>query len=105
MLKPLTFEGRFESGFDELTKNRVCAVVAVCSQEQPGTVGLGLAIANEAGYHAVPLTWVHSDSWDEMEKHAEQLNAELFGLTPGKAARIVASTMFRPWPRKAGAPC
>ena len=100
-LKPFTFEGRFECGFDELVKNRVCALVAVMAQDRPnrqpqhGVYGLGLAIANEDGYYPIPLHWCHGDSWREMQEHADALNAELFKLDKRQAARIVCTTMFR----------
>jgi hypothetical protein len=93
MLKPFTFEGRFECGFNELVKNRVCALTAVTVPNAPGLWGLGLAIANEGGYHAIPMWWTHADSYELMEAHAVALNKELFGLDVREALSIVASTM------------
>lgn len=90
MLKPLTFEGRFESGFDELAAGKVCAVAAVI---QANGMGLGLAVANEPGYHAIPLHWCNSDNWNELRDHATALNAELFDLDEKAAAIIVCSSM------------
>lgn len=90
MLKPLSFEGRFECGLDELTAGKVCALTAVI---QPHGMGLGLAVANEPGYHRVPLHWCNGDSWDELADHADALNWELYKLEPRAAAVIIASTM------------
>lgn len=95
MIKPLTFEGRFECGFDEAIKGRVCALAAL--YRGPGAVfGLSICVANEAGHNPIPLHWCHSDNADELHGHAEQLNRELFGLDPKAATKIVASTMFGP---------
>lgn len=90
MLKPLTFEGRFESGFNELTEGKTCALVAVWSET---AWGLGIAVANEDGYYPVPLHWCHSDDHDAMYAHADQLNKELFGHDATAAAKIICTTM------------
>jgi hypothetical protein len=95
MLKPFSFEGRFESGFNELVKNRVCALTSVMAHDAPGLWALGLAIANEDGYNPIPTHWAHADSHKLMQEHADALNKELFGLSEVEAAKIVCSTMFR----------
>lgn len=93
-MKKLTAEGRFECGLDELTRGRVCALTPVISREpgEPG-IGLGLAIANEPGFYPIPMYWVNSENWYEMDGHASELNLELFGLDEETALKIVASSM------------
>jgi hypothetical protein len=90
MLKPFTAEGRFESGFNEIIDGKRCALFAV---RQDQAIGLGLAVAEEPGYHTIPLHWCNGDEFAEMANHADALNHELFGLEPKAAGLIVASTM------------
>lgn len=90
MLKKLTFEGRFECGFDKIGHGKVRALTPTI---QPGGIGLGIAVANERGYYPVPLHWCRADTYDEMDAHADELNKELFNLLPRAAAVIVASSM------------
>lgn len=90
MIKQLTAEGRFECGLAGLTAGKAWAFVAVLGQGN--SYGLGVAIANEPGYHPIPLTWCHGDDWDEMSGHADALN-KVEGLGVEAAARIVCSTM------------
>lgn len=101
MLKTFTAEGRFESGFNEIIEGKVCALFAV-SQEHG--LGLGLAVAQEPGYHTIPLHWCNGDDLAELAAHAEALNRELFGLEPKASGLIVASTMRSPTPAPAPAP-
>lgn len=96
MLKPFTAEGRFECGFNEITQGKRCALFAV---RQEHGIGLGLAVAEEPGYHTIPLHWCNSDDFEQMSAHADDLNRELFGLEPKAAGLIVASTM-RPLARR-----
>lgn len=90
MLKPFTAEGQFEAGVKSVTQNRVWAYVAVLGEHYPAR--LGIAIANEPGYNPVPEFWCHADTLDEMQAHADQLNAEL-GLDRKAAVSIIVSTM------------
>lgn len=90
MLKPLTFEGRFECGLDEVVKNKIWCFVAVVGEHYPAR--LGVAIANEQGYNPVPEFWAHADTFDEMQAHADELNEEE-GKDRRVAAEIVCSTM------------
>lgn len=92
MLKKLSAEGRFESGIDSLVQGKVYAFISVMSDHKAMPYGLGIAIANEPGYHAVPLTWAHSDSWATMSDYASELNREM-SLSAIEEARIVCSTM------------
>ena len=89
--KPLTFEGRFECGFDDAVKGKIAALTAVV---QPNGIGLGIAIANEQGYIPIPLYWCRGEDYEQMQEHAKALNAELFGLDAKEAAKIVCSSMF-----------
>jgi hypothetical protein len=91
-LKPFTAEGRFECGFHDIVKGKLCALVPVVAR-QTGKIGLGVAVANERGYNPIPVFWCHSDTYDEMAEHAEQLNRELFQLDHVAAMRIIVSTM------------
>lgn len=93
MLKKLSFEGRFECGVDELAKGKACAYVPVVISSG---MGLGLAVANEQGYHPIPLHWCNGDNFDELAEHADELNLELFALDARAAAVIVCSTMHSP---------
>jgi hypothetical protein len=90
MLRPFTAEGRFECGFNEISAGKRCALFAV---RQEHGIGLGLAIAEEPGYHTIPLHWCKGDDMAQMWAHADELNRELFGLEPTAAQLIVASTM------------
>lgn len=90
MLKPFTFEGRFECGLDDIVRGKVWCFVNVVGEHYPAR--LGIAIANEPGYNPIPEHWCHADSYDELDRHAEDLNlAE--GIDVKLAARIVCSTM------------
>jgi hypothetical protein len=89
-LKPLTFEGRFECGLDEVVKNKIWAFVAVTGENYGAR--LGIAIANQRGYTPIPEHWAHADSHDVMQQHADDLN-EKEGLTRLQAVQIVCSTM------------
>ncbi|MDE0853917.1 MAG: hypothetical protein OSA97_05800 [Nevskia sp.] len=90
MLKPFTAEGRFESGFNAIIEGKRCALFAV---RQDRGIGLGLAVADEPGYHTIPLHWCNGDDFEQMSAHADDLNRELFGLEPKAGGLIVASTM------------
>mgnify|MGYP000364901871 CR=1 FL=1 len=90
MLKPFTAEGRFECGFNTIIESKRCALFAV---RQEYGIGLGLAVAEEPGYHTIPLHWCHGDDYEAMSRHADDLNRELFGLEPKAGGLIVASTM------------
>lgn len=93
MIKKLSAEGRFEAGVDELMLGKVFAFVAVVGEHYPWR--LGLAVANEQGYHPVPEFWAHGDSGTDMaefQRHADELN-EAMGINAEMAARIMASSM------------
>lgn len=91
MLKKLSKEGRFECGLDDIVAGKVWAFTPG-NHHECGKVGLGVAIANERGFHPVPLTWCNADSWAEIAAHADELNrAE--GFDEGAAERVVISTM------------
>lgn len=89
-LKPLTFEGRFECGFDAIVKNKVWAFVAVVGDNYGAR--LGVAIANESGYCPIPEFWANADTIDVMQAHADELN-QAEGKSPREAAEIICSTM------------
>jgi hypothetical protein len=91
MLKPLTKEGRFEAGIDEAISGKLAAFVPAISSEHHKII-LGIAIANEPGYIAVPISWCNADTWPEMSTHCDDLNAEL-GLSVDAALKIVSSSM------------
>lgn len=92
MLKPLTAEGRFECGLDDVVKGKVWAFVPVMNRGAGPQFQLAVAIANEQGYNPIPVFWAHAESYDEMADHADELNrAE--GLSEREAAKIVCSSM------------
>ena len=90
MMKPLTFEGRFECGLDEIVTGKVWAFVAVTGENYGAR--LGVAFANEPGYTPIPEFWANADRHDEMQAHADELNAAE-GLDKLAAAKIICSTM------------
>lgn len=94
-IKKLTAEGRFEAGIDEAFKGKLFAFTEVMThgkgKDYP-PYGLGIAVANEAGYTPVPVTWAHGDDYNEMAAHAEELNLAM-GLDPMAAVKIVCSSM------------
>lgn len=92
MIKKLTAEGIFECGFDDVIRGRLCALIAVL--RGPGELyGLGIAVANEAGYVPVPLFWCSGDELRELEEHVADLNRELLDLDQKEVDDVIASTM------------
>jgi hypothetical protein len=102
MLKPLTMQGRLSCGLPEATVGKLWAFTAVMAKDKgDAPFLLGVAIANEPGYYPISSFWAHSDSYEEMSAHADELNrAE--GLEDKTAMRIVCSTM-RPLTERRGA--
>lgn len=92
MIRRLTSEGRYESGLDQLLAGKRFAFVAIIGSVHPAA--LGAAVENEPGHYPVPEAWAYSDSLDEMQQHADELNAEM-GLSPLEAGRLVATTFRR----------
>lgn len=87
-LKEFTKEGRFESGMDDVVKGKTWCFVAIADNG----ASLGIAVANEPGYHPISKTWCRADTYAEMDAHADKLNEEE-GLDARAAFRIVTSTM------------
>lgn len=87
-----------ELGITEMMAGKAYAYVAVMAAD---TYGLGLAVANEAGYHLIPLHWAQADSFDLAHDMADELNRDLLGMTELAANRIVCSTMFSSKKRRA----
>ena len=87
-------EARAEAYREACADRGPIAFVAVPPHEDvPGINGaLGVAIANERGYHPVPLGWARYATMDAAEFHAECLNIHL-GVTGERAFQIIASTM------------
>ena len=54
---------------------------------------LGVAVANERGYHPVPEGWACYANMDAAQQHANHLNTEVLGLTGEQVAMIIISTM------------
>lgn len=92
MLKPLTMQGRLSCGLPEATQGKVWAFTAVMGKVHGEGWCLGVAVANEPGYWPISSFLAHSDSYEEMSAHADNLNREE-GLDDKTAARIVCSTM------------
>ncbi len=78
-----------ELGINEMFAGKLWAYVPVV--EKFG-IGLGIAVANEAGYNPIPLHWAIAETWEEMRAHAQELN-EAKGLNEEAAARVVCSSM------------
>lgn len=89
MLKPLTLCGRVELGIEEMFKGKLWAYAAVVNEQG---IGLGIAVANEAGYNPVPMYWCHADTWNEMREHAKALNRER-GMSDEEADKIIITSM------------
>lgn len=89
MFRPLTAEGRFESGLDDLLASKPHAYLAVIGVHHPAA--LAVAVADEPGHYPVPEAWAHADDMLTMQKHADELNASL-GLNLRAAAEIVCSS-------------
>lgn len=87
-MKEFTKLGRIECGLDDIVKGKVWAFTP---GNHEGAVQLGVAIANERGFHPIPLTWCHAETYDEMWRHCDKLN-EAEGLTKNVAMRIIASS-------------
>lgn len=89
MSKQLTELAIAELGITEMMAGKAYAYVAVMSGD---TYGLGLAVANERGYHPIPLHWAQADTFNSAHDLADEMN-EKIGLNLEAAARIVCSTM------------
>lgn len=91
---PLTI-ARAEAFRDACADRGPIAFVAVVPQDDiPGINGaLGVAIANERGYHPVSLGWARFDTMDAAQDCADEINAHLHGDNQLEALKIIASTM------------
>jgi hypothetical protein len=89
-MKKLSPEGRFESGVDELLKDKVWAFTVVLGKNY--NFRLGAAVANEPGYYPVPEHWCNGEDYNEMYQHVDELNLEK-GLSLEEALEIVCSSM------------
>jgi hypothetical protein len=58
-----------------------------------GGYGLGVSIANEAGYMPVPFYFFESDTYMLAEAEANRLNKEVLDMDEDAALDIVASSM------------
>ncbi len=79
-----------ELGIGEMMAGKAYAYTPVMSGN---TYGLGLAVANEPGYHPIPLYWAQADSFNEAADMADELNTNVLGLNDAAATRIVCSSM------------
>lgn len=91
-MKKLSNLAIVELGIIEMMAGKAYAYVGVMSGD---TYGLGLAVANEAGYNPIPLHWAQAENFDAANEMADELNRELLGLNEIAASRIVCSTMFK----------
>jgi hypothetical protein len=74
-------------------RGEVAFVAVMPTEKLDGINGaLGVAVANERGYHPVPLGWARFTTLDAAQDCADLLNQHLHG-DPMKAFRIIASTM------------
>lgn len=92
-MKKLSNLGIAELELEALFAGKLWAYVAVIPPKGPGAA-LGIAVANEAGYHPIPLNWCWGDNYLDMEKHADELNNER-GMSVHEAASIIASSMSK----------
>lgn len=71
----------------------IAFVAVLPSENSHGYHGaLGIAVANERGYHPVPLGWARFTTMDAAQANADELNRHI-GLSDMTAVLIVASTM------------
>jgi hypothetical protein len=92
--KLLTDLAILELGIDKMFAGRIWAFVPVAD----GTYAqwsLGIAVANETGHNPIPPFWAHSDDYNVLSDHADELNLKR-GLSVEVAAKIAASTMRQP---------
>ena len=89
MIRKLSACSKAELGIEDNFAGKLFAFTAVSG---PYGFQLGIAVANEAGYSPVPGFFCHSDSFDEMSDHADELNRAR-GLSDREAAKIVCSSM------------
>ena len=92
-MKKLSRLARVELGIEEMLKGKLWAYVSALTEHGHG---LGIAVANEPGYHPIPVFWALAeygpDASKAMGDHADELNAER-GMDHDTAFRIIASTM------------
>lgn len=95
MTKPLP-DARIEAYRRVMSEDgiRPIAFVAVLPEQSvPGVQGgLGIAVANEAGYTPIPLAWARFESFEAAQEDADRINKAL-GLDADRAFAIIASTM------------
>ena len=86
---------RAEAFRDACKERGPIAFVVVCPPDGAAGVvaALGVAVANERGFHPVSTGWARFSSWDAAEANADALNANLHGGDMERAAEIVFSTM------------
>lgn len=88
-MKKLSLLMIIELGIDEMFRGKLWAYTPVIDEKG---IGLGIAVANEAGYNPIPLQWCNGEKYDEVREHADELNAER-GLSSDCSMRVVMSTM------------
>lgn len=96
MVEPLPLTPERALAYRDAAADRgAVALVAVLPPEPLDGIGgaLGVAVANESGYHPVPLGWARYASLDAASAHADALNESALGLDAETAFRIIASTM------------
>ena len=90
MLKKLSDMDRAEMELDALFAGKLWCFTTVL---RGSFVGLGISVANEAGYTPVPLNRCHGDDYHGMSAHADDLNQRWLGLDKEAALRVICSSM------------
>ncbi len=55
--------------------------------------GLGIAVANESGFHPVPKYIYATDDWHAAGDRADELNRDVLNINRDRAIKIQCSTM------------
>lgn len=93
-MKKLISEAHVES-FKRVTERDQRGPIAftpVQSNDVEGHFGLGVAVANERGYHPVTGRWAIYETYDEATDDADRAN-KLLGLSDDEVIGITVSTM------------
>lgn len=80
------YEGEFEG------KLWCYAAVILHDTIEDDRWGLGIAVADEPGYHPISGLYAHAPTFEEMMDHADCLNWER-NITRMQSAMVIASTM------------
>lgn len=87
---------KFHSALKNNGRGPVAFVAVITSDRRDAKIApfsLGLAVANEPGYHPVPIGWARFQRMDHAEHEVDRLNRDVLGIGHQREFEIVASTM------------